>query len=273
MIPLCNLHTHTVFCDGVNTPEEMVQSAIKLGLHTLGFSGHTPVPVSGDTEWCMSEEDMLVYRDQILDLKRKYQDQIEILLGLEVDYDSQTPMIECDYKIGSVHYVQKSGVFIPVDGSYDLIMEQLGVLYRGDLNAFLRDYYDSVAKVVDKTDCDIVGHFDLITKFNEKYSYIDESNSSYQNMALEALDAVLEKDVFIEINTGAISRGWRTTPYPAAFILRRIAEKGGKLILNSDAHKASDLLFGFEDAVSFAASCGVRELWIYREKAFDSVEI
>ena len=40
MIPLCNMHTHTVFCDGKNTVDEMVESAIKLGMKTLGFSGH-----------------------------------------------------------------------------------------------------------------------------------------------------------------------------------------------------------------------------------------
>ncbi len=273
MIPLCNLHTHTVFCDGANTPEEMVLAAIHLGIHTLGFSGHTPVHVPGDTDWCMTEEDMLVYRDQILALKEKYRDQIEILLGLEVDYDSPAQLIECDYRIGSVHYVSKNGIYIPVDCSYDLLMDQITEVYEGDLNTFLRDYYRKVAKVVEQTDCDIVGHFDLVTKFNEKYHYIDESDSSYQAMALEALDSVLEKDVLIEINTGAIARGWRTTPYPSDWILRRIAEKGGRLILNSDAHSAEDLLYGFDDAVSFAASCGVRELWFYRDQAFHSMAI
>ena len=36
-----NLHTHTCFCDGKNTPEEMVISAIEKGMDVLGFSGHS----------------------------------------------------------------------------------------------------------------------------------------------------------------------------------------------------------------------------------------
>ncbi len=273
MIPRCNLHTHTVFCDGKNTPEEMVLAAIDLGCHTLGFSGHTPVEAPGDTEWCMSSEDMPSYRDAILELKQRYASQIEILLGLEVDSESPLPRIDCDYKIGSVHYVRKDGGWIPVDGSYDLVREQIQLLYGNDLMAYLKDYYTSVASIVEKTGCDIVGHFDLNTKYNEKYPHIDESDSRYRSMVLEALDAVMEHDVLIEINTGAISRGYRTTPYPAPFILRRIVEKGGRLILNSDSHRASDILFGFEDAVLLAASCGVRELWVYRDRQFIPVAI
>ena len=31
-----DLHTHTTFCDGANTPEEMVQAALAQGLDCLG---------------------------------------------------------------------------------------------------------------------------------------------------------------------------------------------------------------------------------------------
>lgn len=37
-----NLHTHTTFCDGTNTAEEMIQAARELGMDSLGFSGHSP---------------------------------------------------------------------------------------------------------------------------------------------------------------------------------------------------------------------------------------
>ena len=43
---LQNLHTHTTYCDGKNTAEEMVQKAIELGFRSLGFSGHAPMPDS-----------------------------------------------------------------------------------------------------------------------------------------------------------------------------------------------------------------------------------
>ena len=38
---LYNYHTHTNYCDGKNTAEEIVKKAIELGLSELGFSGHS----------------------------------------------------------------------------------------------------------------------------------------------------------------------------------------------------------------------------------------
>ena len=40
MILKSNFHTHTTFCDGKSTAEEMVQRALELGFDRLGFSGH-----------------------------------------------------------------------------------------------------------------------------------------------------------------------------------------------------------------------------------------
>ena len=35
-----NLHTHSLYCDGKDTIEEMVQEAISRNFDVLGFSGH-----------------------------------------------------------------------------------------------------------------------------------------------------------------------------------------------------------------------------------------
>ena len=47
-----DLHTHTSFCDGKNSPEEMVRSAVEKGFDVLGFSGHSYTPF--DETYCMS---------------------------------------------------------------------------------------------------------------------------------------------------------------------------------------------------------------------------
>ena len=44
-----NFHTHTYFCDGKDSPEEMVLSAIERGFTTLGFSIHSYVAEKIDT--------------------------------------------------------------------------------------------------------------------------------------------------------------------------------------------------------------------------------
>ncbi len=273
MIPLFDLHTHTVFCDGKNTAEEMVQAAIAKGCKTIGFSGHAPVMANGDTDWCMSNDILSVYRKEVLDLKAKYADQIEVALGLELDYFFSEVPISLEYSIGSVHYVKKNGEWIPVDATPEIIHDAVTRLYEGDYMAYARDFFSLEAEVVNQTHCDIVGHFDLLTKFNEKYPYLNESDPIYQGYACEALDCLLKQDVLIEINTGAISRGWRNTPYPADFILKRIAEKNGRVILNSDAHSTKHICFQFDRAIEFARACGIRELWGYQNQTFQPISI
>ena len=51
----CDLHVHTTFSDGENTPEEMVLSAISLGLDTIGFSDHAYM--ERNIRYCMTDED------------------------------------------------------------------------------------------------------------------------------------------------------------------------------------------------------------------------
>ena len=40
MRPVADFHMHTVFCDGKNTPEEILEKAIELGFDSIGFSSH-----------------------------------------------------------------------------------------------------------------------------------------------------------------------------------------------------------------------------------------
>ena len=71
---------------------------------------------------------------------------------------------------------------------------------------------------MEQTGADIIGHFDLVTKFNELGGYLDLSDPRYVRAWKAAVDALLSYDRPFEINTGAISRGYRTTPYPGAAV-------------------------------------------------------
>ncbi len=273
MIPRSNLHTHTIFCDGKNTPEELVQTAISLGMCSIGFSGHAELPFDDCDSWCMSGERHSNYRKEILSLKETYADSIEVALGIEQDYFSPECTEPYDYVIGSVHYVKPQGVPFAVDVNPEEFLKDIKTYYGGDSLSLAKDYFSLVSEVVPVTKCDIVGHFDLLTKFNEQYSFLDEDDPRYRSMALEALDALLESDPLIEINTGAMARKRRSIPYPPAFICKRIAEKKGRMVLNSDAHRASHLLYGFEEAIEYVRSCGLRTLWIYQNGQFQELSI
>lgn len=247
------LHCHTTLCDGKNTPAEMAAAALAAGCGAIGFSGHSPL---FSEDWCMSLAELPAYRRTVLDLREQYRGQMDVFLGLEQDYFSSPTGEDWDYLIGSVHCTRKDGRFLSVDESEEAFLSHTRECYGGDFYAFAQDYFRLEAEVAKVTGCDIVGHFDLFTKFNEGNRLFDTADPRYRKPAMEALDALLEEGVIFEINTGAISRGYRTTPYPDPVFLRRIREKGGRVAITSDSHSASSLLCAYDQAFQLAAACG-----------------
>ncbi len=239
-------HTHCTFCDGKNTAEEMVLKAIELGSTEIGFSSHSPL--FDNPSWCMTKEGTEKYKTEILRLKDKYCDKIKIYLGIEYDYYTDIDTSDFDYIIGSVHLVEKNGKFITVDNSLDDHKKGIKELYNGDRYAFVEDYYKLMGDIYNRTGCDIVGHFDVITKFQEIEEYYDTSSSRYQNAAFSALDSLKDAPVVFEANTGAISRGYRTTPYPESFIVDRIAELKKAFVITPDTHSVDTIDFAMDIA-------------------------
>ena len=240
-----DFHMHTSLCDGHNIAEEMVLSAIAKGYDAVGISGHSYTFF--DESYCMSEEGVRQYLSDVSLLKERYQDQIQVFCGIEQDFYSAYPTDAFDYVIGSVHYLKCKEEYVPVDESPDILISACEKYFGGDVYALCKCYFDTVSQVAEKTHCDIIGHFDLITKFIEKEPLFDTKNPRYQKAWKKAVDTLLPYDIPFEINTGAISRGYRTSPYPAADIIAYIRENGGRLILSSDAHSKEDIGFGFED--------------------------
>ena len=91
---ISNFHTHTTFCDGAGTPEQMVVSAIKKGFGVLGFSSHSDMV-----------KDLDAYKAEIRRLAEKYEGKIRILCGIEAEYDTGFNRGDLDYVIGSTHYI------------------------------------------------------------------------------------------------------------------------------------------------------------------------
>lgn len=75
------------------------------------------------------------------------------------------------------------------------------------------------------------------------------------------------------MNTGGVFRGWRSTFYPAPFLLRRAAEKGMRATVNADAHCAEALCFGFAPAREMLRQAGFSSVWVLRGGAFCEEEL
>ena len=272
-IALTDLHMHTAYSDGSDTPADMLRSAARKGLKIVGISDHSYTFF--DESYCMRKEQVDEYLNVLTALKEKCSslhdnprfakalgcEDITFYAGVEQDYYSTYPTDGFDYVIGSVHYIRlllngrsaidgcpeyNGYVYIPVDESADILRNACEAYYDGDIYRLLEDYYLIEGDVINRTQADIIGHFDLISKFNEDGSLFDPENERYINAWQKAVLELVKTGAFFEINTGAMSRGVRTSPYPSAKMIGFIKDNGGRFIFSSDAHRCENIAFGFD---------------------------
>ncbi len=266
-----NLHTHSTFCDGMNTPEEMIKTAISLDFDSVGFSGHSHMHYS--TEYGMTLAGTEEYFKEVNSLKEKYKDQIKIFCGIEYDMFSNLDISQFDYAIGSVHYFLIDGRYVDVDRDDTHVERVINEYFGGDGLAYAKMYYEHLAKLPEYGRFDIIGHYDLITKHSEKRSFFDESSKKYMDYVISSAEALRGKIPFFEVNTGAIARGYRTTPYPSVAIVKELKRLGFGAIISSDCHNANMLECGFADAEKMLKECGFGETYVLTEEGFKGIKL
>lgn len=267
---LVNFHTHTTFCDGKHTPEEVILAAIEQGLETLGFSGHCMTPF--DLSYCM--QDVAGYRKEVLRLKEKYRGQITILLGIEEDLHAQVDRSEYQYLIGSAHYLKCGERYCPVDDGHEKVLACIQTEFGGNPLSYARAYFEALCGYARARKPEIIGHFDLITKYDEEYlPPLLLGNPEYERMAAGYAREAAKSGCLFEVNTGAISRGLRKSAYPSAEILHALYKEGARIVLSSDSHSKDTLLFGLEEARALVREIGFREAFALTEDGAISYQL
>lgn len=248
-------HVHTTYCDGDDTVEEVAAAAFHKGVKILGFSGHSYIPKVG--EYGMNPQTERGYIRAVLNAKQQYAGRMDILCGMELDAFSQKPTFAYDYLIGSVHCVPTADGLKEVDHTAAIQKQAVEQYFGGDYYAYANAYFNEIAQVRDKTNCTFIGHFDLVSKYNEGNCLFDETDKRYIRAGKQAIHTLCEKpDAVFEINTGALPRGARSTPYPALPFLKEIKAAGGRILFSSDSHNVNTLLFGGDSMVVVAKAAG-----------------
>lgn len=261
-----NLHTHSIYCDGKDTIEEMVQEAISRNFDVLGFSGHGHCAI--DT-CSMSKENTQKYIHDVLAAKKKYQDKISIHLGIEQDMLGRLETKEpFEYVIGSKHFLKNR----PIDHSKEKFIE-LFEYYHHDFISLCKDYYTDLSNMANWSEVDIIGHLDLITKFNEDESFWRFEDEKYVSIVCDCIDRLIGANKIMEINTGAIARGYRTTPYPYKNLLEYINAHQGRICLNSDCHDKTKLDCAYDVSLDLIRSCGFKEMDFLTDQGFQKRKV
>jgi len=242
-----DLHNHTTLCNHADgSIEEYIKQAIKMKTHYFGFSDHAPMDF--DPKYRMSFTDMSNYEQEVLKYKELYKDQIDILLGYEVDYikghiDTRVLNSDVDYLIGSVHFIDNWGFDNP---------EFIGRYEDEDIDTIWQKYFDTIEEMAHSKLFDIVGHIDLIKvfKFMPKKDILEIANN--------ALLAIKKADMTLELNVA----GYRkpiAQAYPSPSLLKLAYELEIPITFGSDAHTPKQIAMFNDEIITLAKSVGYTE--------------
>ena len=258
---LTNYHSHCSFCDGRAPFEEFVKEAIRQGFYSYGVSSHAPLPFP--TQWTMEWEQMEAYLDEFKNLRSKYADEIELYVGLEIDYlnEENNPSVASftelplDYRIGSVHLLyDAAGEVVDIDCSPAVFKERVDRHFNGDVLRVIRMYFDRLFRMVELGGFDILGHADKMHYNASCYhpGLLDEP--WYEALMKDYFSLVASRGYLVEINTKAYdSLG---TFYPNSRYWELMKEYQIKVLVNSDAHYPERINAGRMEALRLLQAKG-----------------
>jgi histidinol-phosphatase (PHP family) len=242
----------------------MIRAAIAAGLSEIGITSHAPLPF--DTEWTMELPRLAAYVEEVRSLAERYRERIAVLVGAEIDYIPGSAVNEFqvrevfplsfDYFVGSVHFLGPDDRPRSFDGSEEVFRDILRVDYRGDIQSIVDDYYRRVRQMLDMPGVKIVGHLDLIKRWNADRTYFEGREPWYVQVIEDTLSAVAARGRIVELNTA----GWRKglgEPYPAPWILARCRDLGIPVTIGSDAHAPEQVTWGFDRASACLEELGI----------------
>lgn len=262
---LTNYHSHTTFCDGRAPMEDFIKEAIRQGFTSYGISSHAPLPFP--THWTMKKEDIPPYLEEFFRLKQEFQDQIELYIGLEIDYldENSNPATEyfqnlpLDYRIGSVHLLKdEKGEVVDIDCNKEIFKERLEKHFHNDLKTTVLAYYNQLMTMVGLGGFDIVGHADKIA-YNASFCQEDVTEQEWYKQKVRDLFAyIAEKGYMMEINTKAFHQ--LGIFYPSENNFSTIKEMRIPVLVNSDSHFPELVNDGRVEALQALKSAGINSV-------------
>lgn len=268
-----NLHTHCTYCDGKNTIDEMIRAAIAAGFESIGFSSHSPTGYEFDQ---CQVTDIDGYFNELESEKRKYEGIIDVFKGMELEsrvVGETRPVIDprCDYTLGGLHLFRTSDSFYEVDYTVERWLEALDAF--GSVKALVENYLEELSSFAEQVNFDIIAHMDLYTKFNGDGHLFDEDEKWLKDMAIHYTDRLAKTGKIFEVNTGAMSRNYRSIPYPTRYILKRILQLKAPIIISSDSHKVQTICYAFDETEKMLKDMGFKEQMRLTKNGFVSVPL
>ncbi len=276
-----NYHTHTNFSDGIETAENIVETAISENFKILGFSDHSPVPFF--SKWNTKYEDIDSYINTINNLKKKFKNDITILIGMEIDFFINKNFItafknlfKLDYTIGAVHYLTEyfdDGTIFNIDKHKSIFQKALKEIFHDDIKLLVKEYYSTVNAMLENDTPDIIAHIDLINKFNSNKIFFNSDEQWYKKIIAETLDLAKQKNCIIEINCRSKYLKILNDFSPATSIIKQIKQFNIPVTIAGDIHKAQEFKNYWENAVNSLKNINFDTLTVFDNNGRKKIKI
>lgn len=269
---LSDIHMHTAFSSDSQAPmESMIQGAIDKGLRTICFTEHLDYEYPVDDGNGLFIVDIDAYKKKLLELKEIYENDIEVLFGIEFgllphlkeQYSQVANAYDFDFIIGSSHLIPAP--WYPDDMRHGDPYDD--EFWEGrTVDEICEKYFQSIVNNINAyTNFDTYGHIDYVIRYapekNKDYTY-----KKYADVIDEALKSIIDHNLALEINTAGFKYGLGQ-PHPQADILQRYRQLGGEMItIGADAHKPEHIAYDFKKAETLLQSLGFKYYTIFKKR-------
>ncbi|MCQ2203154.1 MAG: histidinol-phosphatase [Bacteroidales bacterium] len=275
---LTNYHCHSLFCDGHSSMEDFVLAAINDGFTSFGFSSHAPLPYH--TRWNMDVDKLNSYLSEFSRLKDKYRKQIELYVGLEIDYltTEYNPSSECfrelplDYRIGSVHTItDEYGNIYEIDCSIEKFRSIVDDVFESDVKHVTERYLDRLVAMVEAGGFDIVGHADKMHSLADIIKPGLSGEQWYNDRIMEYFEKIAKHGYLVEMNTKKyLDKG---LVFPDEKLYPLLREMGVKIVVNSDSHYTDKINSGRREGLEILMKSGYETVCELHNGHWTEVEI
>lgn len=254
-------HIHTPYCPhgSKDTLKQYIERAIQLGLKTISFTEHAPLPNGfvdpvPEQDSALPYEQWKAYVTEIKKYQEEYRNDIQILVGFEVDFiegfeKETTELLNeigpfLDDSILSVHFLRANERYTCVDYSPESVQQLIDE--TGSLENVVDLYFDTVLRSIT---ADLgpykpkrIGHMTLIRKFHRLYPNM--AMEQVMTRSIEVLEAVKKSGMELDYNgAGAVKPHCQET-YPPPAVIKEAKKRGIPLVYGSDAHAVNGLMQG-----------------------------
>lgn len=227
-----NYHTHTYHCHHASgTPEEYVQRAVSGGIRFMGFSEHAPFMGADGREslYRLPMSEIGVYADEVRGLAEKYGNDMEIRLGLEMEYypGSFSQMLGTAVQAGMEYLILGQHFLEDESQAPESTAGETASAKR------LRTYVSRVTEAVKSGCFTYIAHPDIFRFCGEPALYLEEMR--------RICVASREYGVPLEINFLGLRDGRH---YPNEAFWQLAGEEKAPVTFGFDAHAAQDAFDG-----------------------------